>query len=263
MSSYGYGSHPQFSRASATNSFYTELHVPGGGRNHYTRASSTLGSIPRAVPPRARPRPSSSNLRYNSRGQVDPNGHTINEWQSKFGEWFDENYDASDRLMRDRINMDFVDHITSGRAAELIGYESPYSSRPARSSSNDHGSYRYSTDPHFPSYESPKSRRPYPAYEDDDEYIISSSKSKGNRRSSWSDSYRRPSHRTLTRSHRSNGSRWEYSVSSVFQAVGDLFSSPFHGTTSLLDKGPGSTRAVYEKRGRSNGQGAFIRNRRR
>ncbi|WWC94992.1 hypothetical protein V866_001844 [Kwoniella sp. B9012] len=260
MSFYEYGSQPPFHGASTSDGFYTERHIPGGGRNHYTRSSSAPGGKTR-VAPGARPRPTSKNVRYNSRGQVDPNGHTIKEWQSKFGEWFDENYDASDRLTRDRMNMDFVDHITSGRAAELNGYESPYSSRPARSCPNDHGSYRYSTDPHFRSYKSSKSRRSYFAYEDDDDYIISSSKSKGNRRSTGSDSYRRPSHRTLIRSHRSHGSRWGSFISSVFQAVGDLFTSPPHGTTSLFDKGPGSTRVVCEKRGRSNVRGAFVRSR--
>ncbi|WVQ66872.1 uncharacterized protein L199_005063 [Kwoniella botswanensis] len=208
MSFYGYGSQPPFHGASTSDGFYTERHVPGGGRTHYTRSSSAPGYIPRGAS-RARPRPATSNLRYNRRGQVDPNGHTIKEWQSRFGEWFDENYDASDRLTRDRINMDFVDHITSGRAAEMNGYD------------------------------------------------------KGNRRSTWSDSYRRPSHRSLIRSHRSHGSRWGCFISSVFQAVGDLFTSPSHGTTSLLDKGPGSTRAIYKKRGRSTGRGAFIRSRRR
>ncbi|OCF77423.1 hypothetical protein I204_01411 [Kwoniella mangroviensis CBS 8886] len=261
MSFYGSGSHPQFPGANTTNGFYTEIHVPRDGRNHYTRSSSTPGNIPRATPPRARPRPASSNLRYNSRGQVDPDGHTINEWQSRFGEWFDENYDASDRLTRERLNMDFVDYITSGRAAELNGYESPYPSGPTRSFKHDNSNHHHPTDPNFSTYKSPKARKSYPPYEDDDGYDIFPSRGKGSRRSTWSDSYRRPSHRTSARSHRSSGSQSSGFIGSVFQAVGDLFVSPSHRRSSPLDKGPGSTKVKYETRRRSNGQGAFIRSR--
>nr|XP_019044028.1 hypothetical protein I302_07308 [Kwoniella bestiolae CBS 10118]OCF22958.1 hypothetical protein I302_07308 [Kwoniella bestiolae CBS 10118] len=97
--------------------FYTETRAPGEGYEPPRSAGSFR-------PP---PASSSTDLRYNRRGEVDPNGKSLSEIQDEFETWLDDTYETPDRLTRDRLIASLPEWLKSGRAREMSqsqGYES-------------------------------------------------------------------------------------------------------------------------------------------